>query len=76
MEAPPRRRQRSTQDVIRAFVEFTLTSPYADEIARSRYPHLTAIELYRRETGIDINPRTAKRQAGKWAMINGRVFKI
>ena len=47
----------------------------ADQLAEVRQPHILAVKLYEKETGIKINPKTAYAQKGKWIEVAGELFR-
>ena len=64
-----------TKEQLKEFVKFCFRDDIAKELERVKTPHLLAVQLYKRETGITINPQTAKRQEGKWIMINDEIYE-
>lgn len=65
------RTKRTTKEEIKAFVMFCLRDDIAHQLEQTNKPHLAAVKLYEQETGLKIDPYTAKRQAGRWILLNG-----
>ena len=59
-------RNRITKAELKKFVLFTFREDIAERLAKERYPHQVAVELYKHETGITISSQTAYKQRGKW----------
>ena len=64
-----------TKEQIKDFVKFCFREDIAKELERVKTPHLLAVQLYEQQTGIKVNPQTAKRQNGKWIMVNGEIYE-
>ena len=69
------RKSKITKQQIKDFVKFCFREDIAKELERVKTPHLLAVQLYEQETGIKVNSQTAKRQNGKWIMINGEIYE-
>ena len=66
---------KTTQEQIKEFVKFCFREDVAKQLQQVKTPHLLAVNLYEKETGIKIKPSTAKRQTDKWIMIDGEIYK-
>lgn len=69
------RKGKITKQQLKDFVKFCFREDIATELEKVKKPHLLVIQLYEQETGIKVNPQTAKKQEGKWVMINGEVYE-
>ena len=66
---------KTTKEQIKEYVKFCFREDIANQLQQVKEPHLLAVNLYEKETGIKIKPSTAKRQTDKWIMINGEIYK-
>ena len=66
---------RITKKQLMDFIRFEHRPDIADQLAEVRQPHLLAVRLYERETGIKINPKTAYAQKNKWVMVAGELCR-
>ena len=66
---------RITKEELMKFVRFCFRPDIADVLAEVKQPHLLAVRLYEKETGIKINPKTAYAQKGKWIEVGGEIFR-
>ena len=65
-----------TKADVRAFVLFCLREDIAKQLENEIRPHILAVTLYERETGIKVSAATAYKQKGRWMMVNGELCEI
>lgn len=69
------RKGKITKQQIKDFVKFCFREDIATKLEKVKKHHLLAIQLYEQETGIKVKPQTAKKQEGKWILINGDIYE-
>ena len=67
--------ERITKAQLMEYGRFVFRSDIAEQLAEVKQPHLLAVRLYERETGIKINPKTAYAQKGKWIEVAGEICR-
>lgn len=68
-------RSRTSKAEIKAFVTFCFREDIANLLEKAPKPHILAVSLYEKETGIKLSKQLAYNQQGKWMMVNGVIIE-
>ena len=65
-----------SSEEIMAYVKFCFRSDISKKLKKAKDFHQLAIELYKKETGIEIPIRTSHNHLRKWMVIKGELVPI